>query len=341
MRSATVMIAPGSNRSDSRRRPSSAAGKGQSVAWKRFGPAVLAASLVIVPFVSRAQAPPTAVAATSGRMFNGVSEDHILEAIRTARIVGRQQVGSTSVNIHLRLAGDVDAAFKPRSISHSDAYRAEIAAFRLNRLLGLDRVPPAISRVVPAAALHLSAETPVTIERDQSVRGAAIYWVPVLRDSRIDQDHERSRWSAWLRQGNAIPPEQSARAEEISTLIAFDVLTGNWDRWSGQNVPMDSAGHLVYRDNNGGFSEPFGDRMLAGVMRHLRLVQKFSRGLITRARAMTEASVRAEMALDPDSAHPPLSAAQITSLLRRRDALVSYVDELVRRYGESAVYVWP
>jgi hypothetical protein len=245
------------------------------------------------------------------------------------------------VNIHLRLAGDVDAAFKPRSITHSDAYRAEIAAYRLNRLLGLDRVPPAISRVVPAALLHLSAETPVTIERDQSVRGAAIYWVPVLRDSRIDQDRERSRWSAWLRQGNAIPPDQSARAEEISTLVAFDVLTGNWDRWSGQNVPMDAAGHLIYRDNNGAFSEPFGDRMLAGVMRHLRLVQKFSRGVITRARAMTDASVRAEMALDPDAAHPPLTPVQITSLLRRRDALVSYCDELVRRYGESAVYVWP
>jgi hypothetical protein len=98
---------------------------------------------------------------------------------------------------------------------------------------------------------------------------------------------------------------------------------------------------LVYGVKQVGCSAAFRDRLLAGVMRHLRLVQKFSRGLITRARAMTEASVRAEMALDPDSAHPPHSAAQITSLLRRRDALVSYVDELVRRYGESAVYVWP
>lgn len=312
--------------------------------WLRFAPFLVSAALVTGPLVSRAQTAAPSVANTaspSGRTFGGVSEDHILEAIRTARIVGRQQVGSTSVNIHLRLAGDVDAAFKPRSQTHGDAYRAEIAAYRLNRLLQLDRVPPAVSRIVPAAVLHLSLETPVTIERDQSVRGAAIYWVPVLRESRVDQEREQSRWTAWLRQGGSVPPEQATRAEEISTLIAFDVLTGNWDRWSGQNVPMDAAGHLIYRDNNGGFSEPFGDRMLAGVMRHLRRVQKFSRGMITRARSLTEASVRAEMALDPDTAHPPLSDVQIASLLRRRDALVSYVDELVRRYGESAVYAFP
>ncbi len=308
----------------------------------RLGILVAAAALALGPLVVRAQTPARITTPVPGtRTFGGLNEDHILDAIRTARIVGRQQVGSTSVNIHLHLAGDADAAFKPRSITHTDAYRAEIAAFRLNRMLGLQRVPPAITRIVPASVLHLSAETPVTIERDGTVRGAAIYWVPVLRESRVDQERERARWTAWLHQGSTIPPDQTTRAEEISTLIVFDVLTGNWDRWSGQNVPMDAAGHLIYRDNNGGFSEPFGDRMLAGVMRHLRLVQRFSRGVIGRARGLTEASVRAEMALDPDPAHPPLSPVQITSLLRRRDALVAYVDELVRRYGDAAVYPFP
>jgi hypothetical protein len=235
----------------------------------------------------------------------------------------------------------VEAAFKPRSSTHGDAYRAEIAAYRLNRLLGLNRVPPAISRTIPRAQLHLAQDTVVAVERDGSVRGAAIYWVPVLRDSRIDQERERARWAGWLRQRGVIPPEQNVRAEEISTLIVFDFLTGNWDRWSGQNVPMDASGHLVYRDNNGGFSEPFGAQMLAGVMRHLRLVQKFSRGVIDRARALTEASVQAEMALDGDPVHPPLTAQQIQSLLRRRDTLIAYVDDLVRRYGESNVYPWP
>jgi hypothetical protein len=46
------------------------------------------------------------------------------------------------------------------------------------------------------------------------------------------------------------------------------------------------------------------------------------------------------MALDPDRQHPPLTDVQIRSLLRRRDALVQYVDGLVARHGARNVYAW-
>lgn len=296
------------------------------------------------PLALRAQTSPATVGAPvspGARTFGGVSEDHILEAIRTERIVGRQQVGSTSVNIHLRLHGDVDAAFKPRAQGHFEDYRAEIAAFRVNRLLGLQRVPPAISRTLTRAQLNLSATTPVLADRDGSIRGAAIYWVPVLRESMIDRERDIARWSSWLSQRGTVPADQLARAEEISSLLVFDYLIGNWDRWSGQNVPMDAAGHLIYRDNNGGFGEPWVDSLNQRVLRWLRRSQRFSRGVIDRARAWTEASVRAEMSLDPDTAHPPLSNAQIASLLRRRDTLIAYVDALVHQHGAAAVFPWP
>jgi hypothetical protein len=80
---------------------------------------------------------------------------------------------------------------------------------------------------------------------------------------------------------------------------------------------------------------------MAGVFRHARPVQRFSRSLIERTRALTEASVRAEMALDGDPARPPLNPTQITSLLRRRDALVAHVDELIRRNGAEATLFFP
>jgi len=303
--------------------------------------AVVALSLAGPCFVA---AQPVATApgvAPTSRRFGGVREDHILNQLVTARILRRRQVGSTSVNLYLHLDGDVDAAFKPRTQTHPENYRGEIAAFRIGRLLSLDRVPPAISRAFPASALHLSAQTLVTIERDSTVRGAMIYWVPALRDSRIDQERERRRWASWLRQGDRLEPDSATRAEEISTLIVFDALIGNWDRWSGQNVPMDASGHLVYRDHNEAFSEPFGERMLQGVMRNLRQVQRFSRSVITRVRGLSDASIRAEMSLDPDSVHPPLTNVQIASVLHRRDALVAYVNELVHRYGETSVYAFP
>lgn len=296
--------------------------------------AVITLAVLVASPIAAAQPPDAGVAA---RDFGGVSEERILEAIRTGRIVGRQNVGSTSVNFHLRLAGEIDAAWKPRTTTHGETYRAEIAAYRLNRLLGLNRVPPAASRSIPRSSLRLPADSTVVVERDLSVRGAAIYWVPVLRDSLIDRPREIERWSAWLRQGRTVPEDQRARAEEISTLLVFDFLTGNWDRWSGSNVPMDGSGHLIYRDNNGAFEEPFVLGLMQNGMSWLRRSQRFSRSVIERARALTDASVRAEMALDGDPAHPPLTDAQRRSLLRRRDALIEYVDGLIRRYGEAAV----
>jgi hypothetical protein len=298
----------------------------------------LALALLLSSAPAFAQPAPQAPdAGEAPRTFGGLPEDRILDAIRTGRIVGRQNVGSTSVNFHLRLAGDIDAAWKPRTSTHGETYRAEIAAYRLNRMLGLSRVPPAVSRSVPRSALHLAPTSPVIAERDLTVRGAAIYWVPVLRDSLIDRPREIERWSSWLRQGREVPADQRTRAEEISTLLVFDFLTGNWDRWSGANVPMDAAGHLIYRDNNGAFEEPFVLGLMQNGMAWLRRSQRFSASVIARARALTDASIREEMALDGDPAHPPLTEAQRRSLLRRRDALLVYIDGLIRRHGEAAV----
>ena len=309
---------------------------------RRWLSPLLAAAVALGPLAARSQPAPVAPPAVGAdaRQFGGVSEARILEAIRGARVLGRQNVGSTSVNLHLRLEGGIDAAWKPRTSTHRDSYRAEIAAYRLNRLLGLNRVPPAVSRAIPRATLRLAPDSPVLFERDNTARGAAIYWVPVLRPSRIDGVEEQERWGRWLRQGRTVPPDQAQRAEEISTLLVFDFLTGNWDRWSGANVPMDALGHLIYRDNNGGFEEPFVEGLLQRSRSLLNRTQRFSRAVIGRARAMTEASVRAEMALDPDRSTPMLSAGQLRSLLRRRDLLLAYVDSLVRRHGEAAVLPW-
>ena len=307
---------------------------------RRWFSPLLAAAVALGPLAGRTQPAPPAAAPADARQFGGVPEARILEAIRGARVLGRQNVGSTSVNLHLRLDGGIDAAWKPRTSTHRDSYRAEIAAFRLNRLLGLSRVPPAVSRPIARSTLRLAPDSPVLFDRDNTARGAAIYWVPVLRPSRIDAPEEQERWGRWLRQGRTVPPDQAQRAEEISTLLVFDFLTGNWDRWSGANVPMDAQGHLIYRDNNGGFEEPFVEGLLQRSRALLQRSQRFSRAVIARARSMTEASVRAEMALDPDRAFPPLGPAQVRSLLRRRDLLVEYVDGLVRRHGDAAVLPW-
>ena len=309
----------------------------------------LAPAIVLGPLVAQTQptpqrppppGPPPSAEVDDHRAFGGLPEARILEAIHGARVLGRNNVGSTSVNLHLHLQGGIDASFKPRTTTHGDKYRAEIAAYRLNRMLGLTRVPPAITRSVPRSILRLAPDSPAVYDRDNTLRGAAIYWVPVLRPSRVDEPAEQERWGRWLRAGHAVPPDQSVRAEEISTLLVFDFLTGNWDRWSGANVPMDAQGHLIYRDNNGAFDEPFVDGLLQRSRFWLQHTQQFNRSVITRARGLTEASVRAEMALDPEHNAPPLTSGQIRSLLRRRDLLLEYVEGLRRHHSDADVYRW-
>jgi hypothetical protein len=98
---------------------------------------------------------------------------------------------------------------------------------------------------------------------------------------------------------------------------------------------------LIYRDNNGAFVEPWAQSLDRWVFAWVRRTQRFARGVIDRARALTDAAIRAELALDPDGARPILNASQIASVLRRRDTLVAYVDGLVRQHGPHAVYAWP
>jgi len=305
---------------------------------RRWIAPLLATAVALGPLVGRTQPSPAPPSVADTRAFGGVSEARILEAIRSARVLGRQNVGSTSVNLHLRLEGGIDAAWKPRTTSHGESYRAEIAAYRLNRLLGLNRVPPAISRPIQRSALRLAPDSPVIFDRDNTARGAAIYWVPVLRPSRIDGVEDQERWGRWLRQGRTVPPDQSQRAEEISTLLVFDFLTGNWDRWSGANVPMDAQGHLIYRDNNGGFLEPLPRWKMEIIFSFLQRVQRFSRRFVDQVRAMTLASLRRAIANDADGTEPLLNDAQLRAMMRRRATFLEYVDALVGIHGASEVY---
>src|ERR1700722_5134902 len=109
---------------------------GDTRAMRRVLIATFGVLSLVVPSGAWAQSPGVQAPAVrdagvrdggSGRTFGELSEDQILDAIHTARIHGRQFVGSTSINLHLHLAGDIDAGFKPRSLTHADHYRAEIA----------------------------------------------------------------------------------------------------------------------------------------------------------------------------------------------------------------------
>jgi len=278
---------------------------------------------------------------TAGRRFGDVPEEEILTALRNGPVGGRlRNYGNTSVNIRVDFPGPIDGSFKPSERLHEDHWRGEIAAFRLNQLLGLERVPPAVFRRVPEEELPNGSRYGLTFH-DGMAHGAMIYWVPVLRPSGVGSLESLAYWSTRLQAGGALPDNERARAEEVSSLIVFDFLLVNWDRWNGLNTLQDERGRLVYRDNNAGFQVPVRSTRFVRVEQWLHLVQRFSRGLIAAVEALTDDAVRDAMADDGDGDAALLSEEQIIDVIQRKHVLLRYVRGLRRQHGDGEVLYFP
>lgn len=268
----------------------------------------------------------------------------------TAAPESAKSIGHTSVVFKLHLAGGLEAAFKPESKRGKKRWHGEVAAYRLGTKLELPNVPPALARSFDAAALSASAAKDPgaaklyqdeVVVRGNEVRGAVIPWIPKLEFLPLESPAWRARFTGWLANGGAIPEDQVALAAQISTMIVFDVLTGNWDRWSGGNVGLDRAKNvLLFIDNDGAFFDPAPPQPLAAQMALLKKVDKFSRAFVTRLRALDPISLAD--AFGDDTPGEPLLAPKIVADVdaRRRDVL-SQIDAKIAKLGEPAVLAFP
>jgi hypothetical protein len=279
-----------------------------------------------------------------------VAQDEILEVIATAPSRSFKPVGHTSVVLRMRTVARVTAAVKLCSHGLERGYQREIAAYRVGRLLGLDNVPPAIFRIVTWQEIHdrfyeslLDRRRLVHREvlwgEDGSAPGAAIYWVKGLRSMGLE---DTAKWERWVRDGT-IPDGRSALARDLSTMAVFDFLVGNWDRFSGGNLPTDRARQRAFlRDNDRAFSSPLLSGRYRKLLDGLRRTERFSRSVVQRLVAMDEQSIRAELARDPSHVtNPLLTDAEIADLLDRRATILTYIAALVDERGADRVLVFP
>jgi len=268
----------------------------------------------------------------------------------------------------LKLQGGLEAAFKPRSHRGNTRYRGEIAAYRLAISLGLHNVPTAIPRSFPLASLQGAMgeknadgngarelfDKEVIAESDGQVTGALIPWIPKLEILALESDEWRHRYGAWLAADAATPedatdtdgglgPGLHARtlAPQISSMIAFDYLTGNWDRWSGAQIGIDrSTGTLLYLDNDGAFYDPPPPGPLAAQLARLNGVGHFSRSFVGALRAFEPAT--AKVALGDDGRGVPiLTANTLKQLDDRRKRVLEIIDAKIAAKGEPAVLSFP
>jgi hypothetical protein len=266
--------------------------------------------------------------------------DDSLSAFASAAPVSGKSIGHTSVVFKLRLEGGAEAAFKPKSKRGPTRYRGEVAAYRLAMALGLPNVPPAILRSFDKKALGAALAGEPLFEReaiagaDGAVIGALMPWIKGLEFLELEKDPWLARWQGWLARGGVIADGERSLASQISTMIVFDYITGNWDRWSGGNVGTDRAKtRVLYIDNDGAFYDPPPAPALARQLGILKKVDRYSRAFVGALRTVDVAK-----ACGDESPGVPLLTARIAaSVDERRKKALAIIDEKIAAIGEAGV----
>jgi hypothetical protein len=324
-------------------------------------PAISVASSIEIamPRAVFVEPPPPPPSARVVESVYGVPDTELLAPVGQGKVTKiKLNHGGTSLSLRVDFESGARASFKPEQIHPQSDPRREIAAYRLDRLLKIGRVPPAKSFTVKVADL-LAATEPShrsyiaarlaeesLIQKGGILRGELSWWVPEIKlaklgKHRIDEKEGKEAWIAALKIGSQLAPEQRDFIAQISAVILFDVLIDNPDRWTGANTVMSPDGKtLFFMDNTMSFSRfGFGHRMN---LLTLRRTQLFPRGLVERIRGLTAETIASAISTgEDDGLAPLLDEKELAAILVRRDNMLRYIDQLIAEHGEDVVLAFP
>jgi hypothetical protein len=296
--------------------------------------------------------PDPRVALEASGTFLGMSDELLLARVRTQPIVRfKLNHGGSSLSFRVDFADGSRAAWKPMQTNSQTIPRKEVAAYRLNRLLGMNAVPPAAPRAVSHDELiaHLHPESLVALPRIQAetvfgpsgkTMGTASYWIPVIKDSGFDTPVGQKLAQVWLSQGETIPADQMEMAAQLSDLVVFDFLTANPDRYSGGNMKMSPDGaQLFFMDNTMAFLiDPEG---IPRNRQALFRTQRFSRRLFEALDRVTAPTLEQILSEESGSPYEILTPGEINAVVARREAVRRYLDGLIAEFGARNVLAFP
>lgn len=297
-----------------------------------------------------------AIADPPPRPMLGASLDSraLMERLQKAEVKRMKLVGTNSIVFRASTDQEIDVSYRPRANPRPWGYKAEIAAYQISRLLEMDNVPPGVVRSMSRGVLrgHLDPrfedDWPSIVQAlhwtdGDSVRGAMLYWVPAMESLDLERSEWKRRWSVWLSQDGSVPPAESQLAADISTMIAFDYLIGNWDRFSGGNTHVEPRSRRLFiRDHDLSFATPLPERLHRRILDMLLLVERFSRRFVENLASFDRAHLEHVLASEPTHAQDPLlSESQIQDLMERHATLLSYVASLIDAHGEDKVLAFP
>lgn len=280
--------------------------------------------------------------------FMGMNEELLLQRMQEGQVKSLKfNRGGSSVSFRLEFADGSRVAFKPTQINPQSVPRKEVAAYRLNRLLGLNYIAPATLRTLSredvlgklagdSAAMRPRVEAETIFENGGTL-GVLSYWIPTIMNMGLDSSEGVNRWTEWLTIGDPVPRDKAQVLAQLSTLLVFDLLQNNSDRWSGGNLMGSPDGKMLYfMDNAFGFQV---DR--EGHQRcrsYLYRAQKFSRRFVLALRQLDKESLQKTMNEPPG---PVLNEAEIDAVLGRRNVALRYINDLIQQHGEDRVLVFP
>jgi hypothetical protein len=239
------------------------------------------------------------------------------EFLRTAEIVRFEEIGegvTKPYKLYLRKDGlELKAAWKnPEGIQlgYLEGWQYEIAAYRLDRLLGLNMVPPAVEREF------------------QGKPGALVLWV-----------ENKYSLLKMMELGVRIPDEAADHTEKMKWLArAWDSLIGNEDR-TQQNVLYTEDWRMILFDHSRAFRSTgeFAKRLMFGrdgIMKSDSgtpyLFRRLPVWFVDRIKTLTFDTIR-------EAVGSTLTDAEIKAILVRRDLLLEEIARMVREQGREAV----
>lgn len=320
--------------------------------WEERAERQWLAATALPPHSEISDPPDPAITDEPAGTFLGMSDELLLERVRRQPIVRvKLNRGGSSLSFRIEFADGSRAAFKPAQTNLQTIPRKEVAAYRLNRLLGLNAVAPAAPRMVSRDELftHLHPETVASLPRIRAetlfnplgkTAGVIMYWIPEIKESGLDSPEGLALGAQWLTQGVPLSHEKQRVAAQLSSLILFDFLISNPDRHSGGNMKMSPDGrNLYYMDNTMAFFlDPAGNDKTRPA---LQRTQRFSRQLYRALDRVSVGRLERELAGEKNSPYEILTASEMRAVVARRDAAKKHIDGLVALYGESNVLMFP
>jgi hypothetical protein len=239
------------------------------------------------------------------------------EFLRTAEIVRSEEIGegvTKPYKLYLRKDGlELKAAWKnPKGLQQGylEGWQYEIAAYRLDKLLGLNMIPVAVEREF------------------QGKKGALVLWA-------------ENKYSLLkiMENGIRIPDEAKDHTEKMKWLArAWDCLIANEDR-TQQNILYTEDWRVIIFDHSRAFRSQgefakklmFGrDGIKKGANGDPFLFRRLPLWFVDKIKTLTYENIQ-------EAVGPTLTDREIKAILVRRDLLLKEIDLMVREQGQAAV----